>query len=253
MIIDIKKSLKGKKLNDYQKEVYKFDNLLDEYYVKFNHQPLDLSKNKIPDYYKEYFHTNLYDETGNLSEDAAQVMYSYMEGLVWVFNYYFNDTSYVNRWYYKYERAPLMRHFYAYLTSIDLDFFKKTYKNLKNYNVDDLATFFNPVEQLVYVVPMTEEGLKLLPMNYQKYITSDKLDPFLRDYFLDIHKETDKLWREKIAHDVDCRGIPFLQKCLVKPLTKNTTNEDMQFLKSIRKVIPNAVSLRRSRCVEPDY
>lgn len=248
-----KKILKEKKLNDYKKEVYKFDNLLDEYYVKFNHQPLDLSKNKIPDYYKEYFHTNLYDETGNLSEDAAQVMYSYMEGLVWVFNYYFNDTSYVNRWYYKYERAPLMRHFYAYLTSIDLDFFKKTYKNLKNYNVDDLATFFNPVEQLVYVVPMTEEGLKLLPMNYQKYITSDKLDPFLRDYFLDIHKETDKLWREKIAHDVDCRGIPFLQKCLVKPLTKNTTNEDMQFLKSIRKVIPNAVSLRRSRCVEPDY
>lgn len=248
-----KKIIKEKKLNDYKKEIYKFDNLLDEYHIKFNHQPLDLSKNKIPDFYKEYFHTNLYDEKGNLSTDAAQVMYDYMEGLLWVFSYYFNDTSYVNQWYYKHERAPLMRHLFAYLKSIDLDFFKKTYKNLKNYQIDDLITFFNPVEQLIYVSPMTEEVLKLLPLNYRQYLTSNKLDPFLRDYFLDIHKETDKMWHEKIACDVDCRGIMFLQKCLIKPLTKNSTLQDKQFLKSLRKVPPNKVSKRRSRSVEPDY
>lgn len=239
--------------NDYQKELYKFRNMLDQYYVKFNAQPLSLTKNKIGDYYMEYFGTQLFDEKNRLTKDATKVMYDYTEGLLWVFDYYFNDPSYINYWYYHHERAPLMRHLLMFLNSIDTEYFNKILDSLDKYHVDDLKTYFNPLEQLIYVSPMTPGIIKLLPVNYQKYITSDKLDPFLRLFFIDINEFVSRLWKDYVSKDVDCHGIPFLNKCNVKSIGKPTNSDDKQFLKAIRKVEPSETSKRRSKNKEPDY
>jgi len=240
-------------MNEYKKELYQFEKMLDEYYVKLNAEPLDLTKPKIVDYYKKYFDTELFDKKGNLTAEASQVMYDYLEGTMWVFNYYFNDITYVNRWYYKHERAPLLRHFLTFLNTIDTTSFNGIYDELDKYQVKDLDTYFNPVEQLIYVSPMTEDIVELLPSNYQQYITSADLDIFLKNFFVDIKALTKKLWQEKISCDVDCHSIPYLNKCLFKPITKPTESDDKKFLKLIRKVKPNVASKRRSQSIEPNY
>lgn len=247
--------IKEKKMNDYQIEVYKFDKMLDEYRTKFSACQLDLTKDKINDYYKDYFGITLLttDKPPKLTSDANQIMHDYLEGLLWVFNYYFNDKAYVNVWNYPHERAPLMRHFYMFLNSITFEYFDKVYEGLSAYYVTDLKTYFNPVEQLIYVSPMTEHVLALLPTNYKKFIKSDNLDPFLKNYFIDIYRITNNLWREKISADVDCRGIPFFNKCLIKSIPKPTIKDDVQFLRAIKKVKPTNVSIKRSKSVQPLY
>lgn len=248
-----KKRVKEEGMNEYEKELYKFGKMLDEYYVKMNAAPLDLSRPKIPDFYKIYFDVDLYDKKGNLTDEASQVMYDYLEGTMWVFNYYFNDITYVNTWYYKHERAPLLNNFSSYLNTISIENFNKIYNELDKYQVKDLNTYFNPVEQLIYVSPMTKDIVELLPSNYQTFLNSDDMDIFLKNFFVDIKLLTKKLWQEKISCDVDCHSIVYLNKCLFKPITKPTASDDTKFLKLIRKVKHNTASKRRSQSTEPNY
>lgn len=248
-----KKIIKEKKYNEYEIELYKFDHMLDKYYTKFNAEPLNLTRNKINDYYEDYFGVTLFDQNKNLTKGAQQIMHDYLEGVLWVFNYYFNDTSYINRWYYVHERAPLMTHFLMFLDSITAEYFSGVYKGLSRYQVDDLSTYFNPVEQLIYVSPMTPEIIKLLPPNYQKYIRSDNLDPFLTTYFIDTENIAKRMFNEKVSTDVDCHSIMFLNKCIIKSIKKFTAEDDKQFLRAIRKVKPDEVSIRRSKMTEPEY
>lgn len=247
-----KMRIKGKNFNDYDKETYKFEHMLDEYYIKFNAQPLVLTRDKIDDYYETNFGIKI-NGSQKLSKEAMQVMHDYVEGILWVFNYYFNDTSYLNTWYYEHERAPLIKHILMFLDSISREYFVDMYKNLKKYQVTDIKKFFNPLEQFMYVSPMTPDIIKLLPSNYRNYIRSDDLDPFLQNYFINVTEITDKLWNEKVSKDVDCHSIPYFNKCFVKTITKPTTSDDVQFLKAIRKVKPNETSARRSQSKEPGY
>lgn len=252
------KSIKDKNFNAYQKEIYRFQHMLDQYYIKFNAQPLNLSNDKIDDYYREYFGIELFtpDSTiakNKLTPEANQVMRDYLEGLLWVFDYYFNDDTYINRWYYIHERAPLMQHLLQFLESVDSEYVSKLFDGLDKYHVQDLKSYFNPLEQLMYVSPMTTDIIKLLPKNYQKYLMSDNLDPFLKNYFIDINLIVKKLANETVSSDIDCRSMPFFNKCFVKTIHKPTAADDRQFLKSIRKVPPSAASIRRSQNKEPPY
>jgi 5'-3' exonuclease len=245
--------IKEKRYNDYEKEIYRFDHMLDEYYIKFNAQPLKLTKDKIDDYYRTSFGIELFDKNKKLTKEADQLMHDYLEGMLWVFEYYFNDPSYISEWYYEHERAPLIRHFVLFLDGINTEYFDDVTNGLDKYHVKKLENYFNPIEQLIYVSPMTDDVIKLLPSNYQKYIKSDHLDPFLANYFIDIKEIVNQLWNEKISKDVDCRGIIFFNKCFLKSITKPTRADDKQFLKAIRKVKPTPVSIRRSKNTIPDF
>ena len=245
--------IRPKHYNDYQKEIYKFRNMLDQYHIKFNAQPLSLTKDKIDDFYDEYFGIQLCDKNNKLTNEANQVMHDYWEGLIWVFNYYFNDTSYINKWYYQHERAPLLKHLLMFLDGISLEYFNSIFNGLDKYQVKDLDEYFNPLEQLIYVSPMVPDIIKLLPTNYQKYILSDNLDPFLKNYFVNIKEITLRLWNETVSKDVDCRGIAFFNKCLIKSISKPTYADDKEFLKAIRKVKPSEISIRRSKNMEPKF
>lgn len=247
------KKITEKNLNDYQKEVYQFTNMLDEYYVKFNAQPLNLSRPKIPEFYQIYFGVKLTEDNGNLTKEANSIMRDYVEGLLWVFNYYFNDPSYINWWCYEHERAPLMQHILKFLDGITLDHFSEIFINLDSYQVTNLKTYFNPLEQLMYVSPMIPDVVRLLPKNYRDYIQSDKLDPFLKVYFLDINEITDRLWMEKVSSEVDCHSIIFFNKCFISSITKPTLNDDRLFLQAIRKVKQTEISKKRGESMEPTF
>ena len=248
-----KKIVKEKNFNEYQREIYKFDNMLDEYYIKFNTQPLNLTKKKINEYYSNYFGVTLFNKDNSLTKETNQIMHDYLEGILWVFNYYYNDATYINSWYYEHEKAPLIKHLLIFLNSINIKYFTDVFINLDKYQIDNFETYFNPIEQLIYVSPMTNKIIKLLPSNYQKYITSADLDLFLKNYFININEITNRLWNSKISNEIDCHSVMFFNKCLIKSITKPTKLDDKLFLKAIRKVQPNTVSSRRSVSAIPVY
>ncbi len=275
-------------------------------YIKFNAQPLSLTKKDIPKYYEEYFGVKLYvdnkpsrvradkpsakyygsktktstkssnskSNSSNtkfgsksminkknifyggsdvLTPDANKIMHDYLEGTLWVFDYYFNDRTYINTWYYQYERAPLLTQFSMYLENIDLNHFNEIFDGLSKYQVTDFKKYFNPIEQLIYVSPMTPDIVKLLPANYRDFVTSENLNPFFENYFVDIDMLTDRLWNQKISKEVDCHSIIYFNKCLVKAIIKPTSADDQLFLREIRKVEPSETSDRRSKSKEPPY
>ena len=243
----------GRPYNSYDKELYKFEFMLDQYQVKFNATELLLSEDRIKPFYKTYFGVNLADPKGKLSADADQIMRDYLEGLIWVFEYYYNDRSYVNTWYYKHEKAPLLRHLSTFVNSVKKEFITEVVDNMPTYIVTDLKTFFNPIEQLIYVSPMTKTIANLLPSNYRNFIQSDDLDPFLSNFFTGVEQIVSKLWKETVSTDIDCRSQPYLTKCIVSAIHKPTKSDDKQFLKQIRKVEPTDTSKRRSKCRLPPY
>lgn len=236
--------------NNYQKEIYKFDKMLDEYYIKFNVTPLVLTKDKINSYYQTYFNVKLYESHNKFTKDATQIMADYLEGIVWVFNSYFNDKTYINTWCYMHEKSPLLSHFVSYLNNIDQEQFHDIYDNLSTYYVTDITTYFTPIEQLVYVSPMVENTISLLPTNYQEFITTNKN---IKKYFIDIKDIVDKLWEAKVSTDIDCHSIPYFNKCLLKQLHRTTISDDKNFLKEIRKVVPTTESRLRSKNTIPKY
>ena len=243
----------GRPLNDYEKEIYKFNNMLDTYQTKFNAEPLDLSTGKIDSYYKTYFDLTLLDGKKKLTPEAVQLMSDYTEGLIWVFEYYYNDKSYINTWSYQRERAPLLKHLSMFLESIDRDTFINMRKNLSVYQVTSIKKYFNPIEQLIYVSPMTPTILNLLPVNYRKYIRSDDLDPFLKKFFIDTETITNNLFKVTVSKEIDCHSINYFNKCLIMSIPKPSESDDKKFLKAIRNVEPSEVSERRSKNTFPEY
>lgn len=238
--------------NDFDVENYKFDRMIDEYYTKFNAQPIELDENNIDAYYQEYFDIKLYYNK-KFTTDASDLMHDYIEGLLWVFDYYFNDPSYINIWYYPHERSPLMTHIYEFLSNMSDNAIETMHNNLSVYRDIKLSNYFNPIEQLIYVSPLTTDIINLLPSNYREYLIDNKSNGFFRSFFINIKDIVKRLWREPISSDLDCRGIPFFNKCFVKPIIKVDHETDKLFLKTIRKVQKSETSNRRSKCSEPKF
>jgi 5'-3' exonuclease len=233
-------------MNDYEKELYKFEKLLDEYYVKFNASPLDLNPNQINKYYQKYFHT----------DNLNLIMNKYIEGMLWVFNYYFNDRDYLNWWFYTYERAPLIRDLSTYCNKITHDQFQKLYTDLISYKVSNSkkSIYFNPIEQLIYVSPLTTSTLKLLPSAYRIFLESrNNLNPFLKDYFLDLKQIVQDLWTKNPSDEIDCHSIIFLNKCLLKSMKKYSENDDIEFIEIMRKIKISSISKKRTKSILPVF
>ena len=126
------------KITNYDVELYQFDNALDNYQkklnfenlnlgaIRLNHKKYILQSNKIIDdvkhYYKDFFDIDSIDISDRI---MYKVVYSYIEGLIWVFEYYMNGqmgNDYVlNYWNYKYNRAPLLKQIYEFMKLHDLN------------------------------------------------------------------------------------------------------------------------------------
>lgn len=258
MQIKKKESKLGRKLNSYEYQIYQFENMLDQYAVQFKAAPMPLGHKDITKYYDSYFGitpTTSKSAPNNiqLSKDGEKLMKDYVEGLLWVFEYYYNDKSYLNRWCYMHEKAPLLRHIYAWLQSHNQDNINSITKSLDQYVVKDLTTFFNPLEQLIYVSPMTKHMTELLPLNYREFVRSFKTNSFMNDYFVSVDDIVRRTWGKKVSTDIDCHGASYLTKCVLTDIHKPTVEQDQEFLKQIRKVKPSDASDRRSKNTLPPY
>jgi 5'-3' exonuclease len=120
---------------NYDKELYIFINILDKYDKMF--------RKKVK-----------YDITNDM-------IINYIEGILWTFNYYFNQTNNVSYWYYKYKESVFISDIYSYIYK-NPNSLKDIYNNLKKYNVNDLNKYFTPDKQLEFISPKDKLIKKIL-------------------------------------------------------------------------------------------
>lgn len=248
------KSLDPKiKVTKYDEEMYKFDNMLDEYVEKLSSQPMELGKvyidpktyvwkaerieDSVKNYYKQFFGIRNIDIENREMEELVE---SYIEGLMWVFELYFNNFNIeenrlsADTWYYEYSHGPLLTQIYYFLKnkSGNQQYLEQMQKELSSYKVKR-QDFFNSLEHLMYVSPIP------LVMD----IVPDELKDFAENsqFYPDIKKIVDAIYEGKNIRDkkgnrlIDCRGKIFLQKCDIL-LEDWSWEEDQKFIKAIRKI-----------------
>lgn len=226
-----RRKIEGK--NDFQIEVYKMENMLNEYHKKFNAQPLNLSKNGIEDYYEEYFKTTTKLDDGQLYEKTEKVVKRYLKGLLWVFQYYFNSRHYLDSWSYKYERAPLLYHLMILLKEMNQKSLDDMIKELDETKIDNLDDFLNPLELLTYMIPNTYQARMILPSSVGNWVKNNE---FAKKFYLNLEELAKSAFDHNVCHDIDCKSMPYLSKCLLLDIHRPTTNEDEKFMEEFRKV-----------------
>tara|TARA_B100000424_G_scaffold271071_1_gene272372 strand:- start:3545 stop:5791 length:2247 start_codon:yes stop_codon:yes gene_type:complete len=239
-------------MNKYELEVFKFDNILDEYYEKFN-KKYDLplgnpkynyieGKNK---FYNDFFKTN----------KISNILYSYIQGIVWVTDYYFNDISY-KKWFFKYEKAPLITDILIYLKK-NKDILKNVRNNLNKFNVSQ-ENELKPIEHFLYITPFDKENSQLkfikdyppeIFKKCQKFIESIKNDSYFKNLYPNIHSISKKLLytNKKNTFDVDCRMVLFLNKCILKVVESSNLIDEIKFSNKFRYIVMKNVNIQNKR------
>lgn len=223
--------------NKYEIQILKFEKLLDEYIDKFNGGPIIFKDSNT--YYHEYFE----------NEDIENVCADYIEGIQWVFNYYFIDRDYINNWYYRHEKAPLLKNLNEYLGNINLKNFEYISKQLEMYKVDNAIEYFNPLEQLIYVSVYSPDTLKLLPKEYAEFYNSKIGSEFKTN----LKEDAKLMWKEKKCSFLNCKGSAYFTKCINHKIKRMTYEEDEIFKKTIRKIKIDNKIIQKNTVRFPEY
>lgn len=203
--------------NDYEKELYKMDKMLDEYAIEFNAGTIN--ENDYKNFYNKFFMV-----------DKKIVVHDYVEGLMWVFNSYYNNKNHLNTWFYKHSRSPLIKDISKYLNKLTNTEFHNINNNLIKYNVSDknIEKYFHPFEQFIYMSPINENSY-LISNELKEKIMNDKEN--YKRFYMDLDKMVKK---NKLKYD--CLNIPFFNKCNITNLPHLDSKDDEDFLKWFRKI-----------------
>ena len=225
-------------LSGYEKDIYKFEHMLEEYKEKLNNIEENLLGNPEIDeqesrnlFYKEFFKNN-----------KIQAMQNYLDGLQWLLDYYFNGKTY-HKWYYLYNRSPLIKDLYNYILNYKSDFFKKSKKTLEkccliNKSVDMLS----PFEQLLYITPF-DKKLDYINM-FNEYSNINKVKDIVINIFKDhkalypdIESISKNVFESKTNNDIDCKGAFYLNKCILNVIHDSNMINEQDVKETIRKII----------------
>jgi 5'-3' exonuclease len=191
--------------DSYEIEKYKIENL--QFKIK---DDIELGKDDPDDYkfryYKKYYYTEI-----NQKEQVKFASYKYMEGLLWVANYYFKKCPSWN-WYYPFDHAP---------------FISDLADNLKRFNLEDIKFELNkpldPIEQLLCVLP--KQSNYLIPDEY-RWLTTNYNSPLIHLYPVEF--EIDLLYKTKYWQGIPL--LPDLELDLVKKTINNKPKRDVDVL-----------------------
>lgn len=226
------------KITKYDEEIFKLDNMLDEYSQKLNAKSLNLGyvsvdlktymwkaepiQSSVEKYYKNVFHINM--------NQVDTVTKEYIDGLVWVTDYYYNENDESNNeaniWFYKYNNSPLLTQIYDFMIKQKDNYLETVEKNLDKYKIP-IKDFFTPEAHLIYTSPINlyEDSI---PKKYKKVIK--KID------FIDIDKIVAQVMDNNNT-TIDCRGIMFLNNCHILNLYNDDINkswaEDKKFIEMV--------------------
>ena len=229
------------KITKYDEEIFKLDNMLDEYAKKLNATSLNLGyvsidpksytwktekiDKSVKKYYYDFFGVNNIDVN---SPDMKMILRDYMEGLIWVFDYYYNGSDKPNIWFYKYSHAPLLTQLYHYMTKQDKNYLNKLLNGLNRYVVKE-RDYFKPKEHLMYVSPVSLHSY-IVPKSYKGKVKDT----------IDINKIVNEVWTNNASDEIDCRGVLFLNKCHINELHNDidiidSFENDKKFIEKLNK------------------
>lgn len=184
--------------NDVDKEIWKFENLID-----YNEEDTILLGKDAPykykyRYYNHYFGMSDYQENG-----INEICEEYCKGLIWTTKYYFKGCA-SWKWQYPYTHGPFVSDIYGYICGIDLN-------NIKFGESNPLA----PFEQLIAVLPPSCKNL--LPESYRELVSSIKspiIDYYPNDIAIDI-----------LYKDVHWKSIPIIPTINIDKIIKCIKNK----------------------------
>jgi 5'-3' exonuclease len=169
------------------------------------------------DYYKKFFGIDQYKFTNNIhqinksmqNDKLKHAIQKYIGGLLWTFNYYYNETNNVSYWCYDEEKAPILRDIYIYIYN-NPNCLREIYNSLKIFDVTDIDNYFNPLEQLLYVTPNIPYNYSLIPDKYLNFFKTN-------EYYLDLN-----ILVENLKDNIVCIGSRFLGKFDKRFLSKTS-------------------------------
>jgi len=237
------------KITKYDEEVFKLDNMLEEYSIKFHAEALDLGyvsvdpksyvwksepiEKGVKRYYYDFFGLN---DVNMQNPEMQKVISEYITGLMWVFEYYFNvePDKTASIWFYKYTHAPLLTQIYHFMKSQEQGYLDQVQKELNKYQVP-FKDFFKEKEHLIYVSPI-QSYPDVIPSEYSKKLKSEQY----KEYDVNIVEIIDEIWNHTTTDEIDCRGVIHLNKCHVTAIHLNddidkSYEKDKEFLTLLRK------------------
>lgn len=124
-----------------------------------SHPKINLNfKNWRTDYYIELFNATIYGD-----KTIYHSCKNYIDGLIWIIDYYYNKNS-KNNWYYKYNYSPTILDIYNFLEE-------------KSYNINDSKHInINTDEQLLMILP--KQSFHLLNESIKKEISNSYIENY---------------------------------------------------------------------------
>ena len=227
--------------DSYEKEIYKFENMLDEYQIKLNKltnenlgdpsEDIEISRNK---FYKSYF-----------GEDKNKAVQNYIDGLQWILDYYYNNITY-HKWYYLYNKSPLIKEIYHYISKKPNIFKDSKSILMSSFYVTKTHDMLTPLEQLLYITPFDRNksyvsmftSYSSKSLNNIKELLQDILNSSeFKDLYPDIKSITKNIYMQDKNSDIDCRGAYYLNKCILKVVNDSNMIDETFFKNLIRKKI----------------
>lgn len=135
--------------DQYDKEIHKIENL--QFRID---DPVKLGSDSIIEYKKRYYKHYFYAEPEEIKELSNEMVYSYLEGLKWVTEYYFDKCPSWD-WYYPYDNPPF------------LEDIRDNIYDFKNINFK-LGVPLKPYVQLLAILP--KQTNYLLPKCLRKIV-----------------------------------------------------------------------------------
>lgn len=238
-------------ITEYDKEVYKFENMLDEYQKKLNSSNLELGtisvdyktykwnaekiEKGVLRYYNDFFGIKTLDIK---NKKLNKLLYDYVLGLIWVFDYYYNFSpdKYTSGWQYSYDRAPLLTQIYYYLRDNSNNNIIDEMQEYVDKSYIEKDKYFNPLEHLLYVSPKNVL-LEIAPKEFHKLIKKENI-------FLDTTKIGRSIIKKHNNNVIDCRGVKFLTKCHINDSIVPFI-VDNKFIKLLRSItlLPETIKL----------
>ena len=235
----------------FKKEEYRFNNMIGPYALILGNDEISYSDRDQLNYYRNHFEgqecsidinqSTAHNSDGNLNDWGMMICQQYISGVLWVFEYYFNGDAHPSKYSYPFDSAPMMRDIVSYLGRIDKNEFKSLQNIIVNNVVTKLSTFMNPVEQFLYVCPLTESNYYELPVEYKEFLETTRGKEFIKKYFIDtkaiVQDILDHRMPARLCKTMSCSGVRYINKCHILGVDRLDEDYDKNFMYDLRHAI----------------
>jgi 5'-3' exonuclease len=233
-------------ITDYDKNFYKFEKKLDEYfYILSSESDLKLGYIDINfknNYYKLLIDNNIEENKKNFYQEKIktleqtkikEICNSYLLGLFWNFDFYFNknnhqtNTEHISIWYYEQDTVPFLKDLQLFMKELTnktnniLHYeCNKMFYQIINYTSSFYVTkdkYLTDIEQYIYITP-NEKLYGKIPDKYNQLILNQNIFPNIRNII-------EEIIDGNITKYIDMTNCTYINKCKILGLNIISYNE----------------------------